>query len=78
MKASACQSGCILSHTMVRVAGKAHADETPFPLLLVKLTDGSRVLGRFAGPVLPAIGSQVTFTASADETPVFEKVPEEP
>ena len=78
MKASGRQVGWILSHTMVRVGGKAHADETPFPLLLVELSDGSRVLGRFAGPVLPAIGSQVTSTKSANETTVFEQVQEEP
>jgi uncharacterized OB-fold protein len=59
------------------MAGKDHSEAAPFALLLVELTDGSRVLGRFVSPDVPPIGSHVSFTASANETPVFEQILEE-
>lgn len=45
--------GSVQSHTIVRVADKAHAAMAPFVLLLVELAGGKRVLGHFNGAEPP-------------------------
>lgn len=64
--------GKVQSHTIIRVPDKAHAAMAPFVLLLVELTDGTRVLGYFNRAEPPAIGSRVTAEPS-EQTPVFRE-----
>ena len=64
-------AGTVASHTTIRVAGNAHADQAPFVLLLVEGDDGSRSLGRFHGDEPPAIGTRVLAREEKDGVAIF-------
>ncbi len=40
------QKGKIISWTVIHVAGHAYAEHTPYPVILVELTNGKRVYGQ--------------------------------
>ena len=63
--------GTVLSHTVIRIPDKAHAEWVPFVLLLVALESGKQVLGHFDRPEPPEIGSRVVADAAEPQTPVF-------
>jgi uncharacterized OB-fold protein len=63
--------GSVYSFTTIRVAGNAHAADTPFTLLLVDCDDGVRRLGRWAGDDPPPIGERVVQRLSAGPYPTF-------
>jgi uncharacterized OB-fold protein len=63
--------GSVYSFTTIRVAGNAHAAETPFTLLLVDCDDGVRRLGRWTGDEPPPIGRRVLEQPSNDPYPAF-------
>ena len=68
--------GTVQSHTVVRVADKAHAALAPFVLLLVELAGGKRVLGHFNRSEPPPIGTRVTAEITEQQTPVFRALEE--
>jgi uncharacterized OB-fold protein len=70
--------GIVQSHTIIRVPGQQLAAEGPFVLLLVKLDDGQRLLGRFNGSEPPPISSRVVAQAKENATPSFRIVEETP
>jgi uncharacterized OB-fold protein len=63
--------GTILSSTVIRVPGAAHAASAPFTLLLVEVEGGRHVLGHFEGAIAPDIGATVIAQASEGNTLVF-------
>ena len=63
--------GIVRSHTVIRLAGKAHAANAPFVLLLVELEDGRRVLGHFQGDEPPPIDTRVLGRAAENTPPIF-------
>ncbi|MGH3494140.1 MAG: OB-fold domain-containing protein [Sciscionella sp.] len=65
-------TGRVYSHTMIRVAGVAHAGDGPFALVLVDLDGGGRVLGRVQTSTPPDIDTSMVAAADADGVPVFE------
>jgi uncharacterized OB-fold protein len=67
--------GIVQSHTIIRVADKAHAAMAPYVLLLVDI-GGKRVLGYFDDAEPPRIGARVTADAKDDETPMFSVLEE--
>lgn len=67
-------AGTVYSHTTIRVAGNAHADEAPFVLLLVEGEDGRRRLGRFREDEPPALGTPVFARDERDGVPIFESL----
>jgi uncharacterized OB-fold protein len=66
-------AGTVLSHTVIRMPGRAHSEDAPFMLLLVRTDAGKNILGHFADRHPPPIGSRVKGNASENETPVFSK-----
>lgn len=66
-------TGTVLSHTVIRMPGKAHAADAPFMLLLVRMDGGANILGHFADRDPPQIGARVSAEATESETPVFRK-----
>ena len=69
-------AGTVYSHTTIRVAGNAHADEAPFVLLLVQGEDGSRRLGRFRDDEPPALGTRVVAREERNGVPIFRPLQE--
>jgi uncharacterized OB-fold protein len=65
------RQGTVQSHTIIRVPGNAQAWDEPFILLLVKLDNGSRVLGHFFGSLPPPINSRVHMSGAQEVTPSF-------
>jgi uncharacterized OB-fold protein len=63
--------GSVYSFTTIRVAGNAHAAETPFTLLLVDCDDGVRRFGRWTGGDPPAVGARVSEQLSNGPYPAF-------
>lgn len=68
------KSGTVLSHTVIRMPGRAHATDAPFILLLVRADSGENILGHYRDHDPPPIGSRVTGKIMDSETPVFSKV----
>lgn len=65
--------GTVLSHTVIRMPGKAHSEDAPFMLLLVRTDTGKNILGHFADRDPPLIGSRVKGSACKNGTPIFSK-----
>lgn len=61
----------VLSSTVVRVPGAAHAVSAPFILLLVEAEAGRKMLGHFEGLQPPSIGSRVISNGRKNGTLLF-------
>jgi uncharacterized OB-fold protein len=61
----------VLSSTVIRVPGAAHAASAPFTLLLVEADGNRRLLGHFDGPQPPPIGSRVVSNGRTQGTLLF-------
>lgn len=68
--------GTVQSHTVIRVPDRAHAEQAPFVLLLVKLENGRQVLGYFDGKDPPVIGSRVAGNTAENATTTFHTLGE--
>lgn len=64
-------SATVLSSTVIRVPGAAHAVSAPFTLLLVEADDGRKMLGHFDKGHLPPIGSRVISNGNKNGTLLF-------
>ncbi len=61
----------VLSSTIIRVPGAAHAASAPFILLLVEADAGMNMLGHFDGIQPPSIGSRVVSNSRKNGTLLF-------
>lgn len=64
-------SATVLSSTVIRVPGAAHAASAPFILLLVEADDGRKMLGHFDKVQPPSIGSRVVSNGNKNGTLLF-------
>lgn len=60
--------GIVLSSTVIRVPGVAHAASAPFTLLLIEAENGRHLLGHFDGSQPPPIGARVVSKGQHDGT----------
>lgn len=69
--------GKVVSHTVIRIAGKLHMDRVPFVLLLTATKNGTHLLGHFDGIEPPPIGTAVTAHLNTGSTLIFTTAKEQ-